>query len=96
MNRYIFTCLWRPPKDHWSIYGAQWRTVVVVLDSTDRPEHAACDACLYLIAVRRGQAKTVSVSGSDLGHEQPVTYVHFNWNWYSGVVTWGGRVVEVL
>ncbi|MCC6401955.1 MAG: hypothetical protein IT227_14425 [Flavobacteriales bacterium] len=96
MNRYTFTCLWRPPKDHWSIYGAQWRPVTVVLESMDRPEHAACDACLYLIAVRRGQAKAVSVSGSALGHELPVTHVHFNWSWYSGVVTWGGRVVEVL
>jgi hypothetical protein len=95
MNRYTFTCLWRPPKDHWSIYGAQWRPMTVVLESMDRPEHAACDACLHLIAVRRGQAKAVSVRVGDLAHEKPITRIHFNWSWYSGVVTWGGCVVEV-
>ena len=95
MNRYTFTCLWRPPKDQWPVYGAQWRTVVVVLDSTDRPEHAACDACLHLIAVRRGQAKAVSVLGGEAGQEQPLSHIHFNWSWYNGVVTWGGSVIEV-
>lgn len=54
---------------------------------------AAFDAWLYLIAVRRGQAKTVSVSGGKAAEEQPLLHIHFNWNWYAGVVTWGGRVV---
>lgn len=94
MNRYTFTCLWRPPKDHWPVHGPKWRTVTVVMDSTYRPEHAACDACLYLIAVRRGQAKAVSVSLGEAGQEQPLWHIHFNWNWYNGVVTWGGGVVE--
>lgn len=95
MNRYTFSCLWRPPKDHWPVHGAQWRSVTVVLDSTDRPEHAACDACLHLIAVRRGQAKAVSVFVGEAGQEQPLSHIHFNWSWYSGVVTWGGWMVEV-
>jgi hypothetical protein len=95
MNRYTFNCLWRPPKDHWPMYGAKWRTVTVVLDSSGLPEQAAADACLYLIAVRRGQAKAVSVSGGVTGQQQALSHIHFNWNWYSGVVTWGGRVVEV-
>jgi hypothetical protein len=95
MNRYTFTCLWRPPKDHWPAFGAKWRTVTVVLDSMDRPEHAAYDACLYLIAVRRGQAKAVSVSGGKAGQGLALSHIHFNWSWHSGVVTWGGRVVEV-
>lgn len=95
MNRYTFTCLWRPPKDHWPMHGAKWRTVVVTMDSRDRPEHAAADACLYLIAVRRGQAKAVSVAGGEAGQKQALSHIHFNWNCYSGVVTWGGLVVEV-
>ena len=95
MNRYTFTCLWRPPKDHWPVHGAKWREVTVVLDSTDSPELAASDACLHLIAVRRGQAKAVSVLGEKTGKEQPLTYIHFNWSWYCGVVTWGGWVVAV-
>lgn len=75
--------------------GAKWRTVVVTMDSTDRPEHAAADACLYLIAVRRGQAKAVAVSGGVAGKLQALSHIHFNWNWYSGVVTWGGQVIDV-
>lgn len=96
MNRYTFSCLWRPPKDQWPVHGAQWRPVFVLLDSTDRPEHAACDACLYLIAVRRGQAKAVSVSGGKARKKQLLSPIHFNWSWYGGVVTWGGWVLEVL
>ena len=65
------------------------------MESTDKPEQAACDACLHLIGVRRGQAKAVSVSGGKAGKEQPLSPIHFKWNWYSGVVTWGGWVVEV-
>jgi len=68
----------------------------VDIDSVDIPEQAACDACLYLIAVRRGQAKAVSVFGGHSGHGQPLSHIHFNWNSYSGVVPWGGWVVEVL
>ncbi len=96
MNRYTFSCLWRPPKDQWPVHGAQWRGVTVVMDSRDSPELAACDACLHLIAVRRGQAKAVSVSGGKAGQEQSFSHIHFNWRWYGGVVTWGGWVVEVL
>lgn len=81
--------------DHWPTHGPKWRTVVVTMDSMDRPEHAAADACLYLIAVRRGQAKAVSVSGEEAGQHQALSHIHFNWNRYSGVVTWGGWVVEV-
>lgn len=95
MNRYTFSCLWRPPKDHWAVHGAQWRVITMVMDSTDSPELAACDACLYLIAVRRGQAKAVSVSGGKAGSAQPLAHIQFNWSCYSGVVTWGGWVVEV-
>jgi hypothetical protein len=95
MNRYTFTCLWRPTKDQWPGHGAQWRGVTVVMDSTDSPELAACDACLHLIAVRRGQAKAVSVTGGQAGQGVPLSHIHFNWNWYSGVVTWAGSVVEV-
>lgn len=95
MNRYTFTCLWRPPKDQWPTLGPVWRTVTVVLDSFDHPENAACDVCLYLIAVRRGQAKAVAVSGGEAGQQQALSHIHFNWNWYNGVVTWGGWVVEV-
>lgn len=94
MNRYTFTCLWRPPKDHWLVHGARWRPVTVVLDSTDHPEHAACDACLYLIAVRRGQAKAVSVAVGAAGQGIQLSHIHLNWNSYSGVVNWGGRGVE--
>lgn len=94
MNRYTFTCLWRPPKDHWPIHGAHWRTVSVVLESADRPEHAACDACLYLIAMRRGPAQAVSVSSGVAGKQQALFHIHFYWRWYSCVVTWGGWVVE--
>lgn len=93
MNRYTFSCMWRPPKDQWPVHGAQWREVTVVMDSTDSPELAACDACLHLIAVRRGQTKAVSVTGGKAA--QPLSHIHFNWSWYSGVVTWGGWVVEV-
>lgn len=95
MNRYTFTCLWRPPKDHWPVHGAKWRTVTVVMDSTDRPESAALDACLHLIAVRRGQAKAVAVFDGLMERERQLAHIHFNWSWYSGVVTWGGLVVEV-
>ncbi|HNR56703.1 MAG TPA: hypothetical protein PKJ19_16165 [Flavobacteriales bacterium] len=96
MNRYTITCLWRPPKDLWPNHGAQWRLVTVVLESADRPEHAACDACLYLIAMRRGQAKAVSVLSSANRKELMLFHIHFNWIWYSGVVTWGARIVEVI
>lgn len=93
--RYTVRCRWRPPKDHWPSLGPNWREVTVVLDCTGSPEHAACDACLHLIAVRRGQAKAVAVSGGKAETEQPLSHIHFNWSWYSGVVTWGGWVVEV-
>jgi hypothetical protein len=45
--------------------------------------------------LRRGQAKAVSVSGEVAGKQQALSHIHFNWNWYGGVVTWGGWVVEV-
>lgn len=96
ITRYTVVCRYRPPKDHWPVDGPQWRTITVVMDSTSNAEGAACDACLYLIAVRRGQAKAVSVSGGEAGQGKPLSHIHFNWNWYSGVVTWGGWVVEVL
>lgn len=95
MNPYTFCCLWRPPKDQWPMHGARWRVVTVVMDSSDRPELAACDACLHLIAVRRGQAKAVSVSGGKAGKKQLLSPIRFNWSWYGGVVTWGGWIVEV-
>lgn len=75
------------------MHGAQWRGVNVILDSMDSPELAACDACLHLIAVRRGQAKAVSVTGGRAGQEQSLSHILFNWSWCSGVVTWGGWVV---
>lgn len=96
MSHYTFTCLWRPPKDHWPLHGAKWRSIIVVVDSTDRPELAACDACLYLIAVRRGQAKAISVAGGPAGPGRALSSIHFNWSWYCGVVTWGGNVVDVF
>lgn len=95
MNRYTFTCLWRPAKDQWPVHGAQWRLVSVDMYSNDSPEQAACDACLQLIAIRRGQAKAVSVFGGEAGQEQPLSHIHFNWSWCGGVVPWGGCVVEV-
>lgn len=95
ITRYTVVCQYRPPKDHWPVHGPQWRTITVVMDSTSNAEGAACDACLYLIAVRRGQAKAVSVSGGEAGQEQPLSHIHFNWNWYNGVVTWGGVMVDV-
>lgn len=70
--------------------------IVVTMDSMDRPEHAAADACLYLIAMRRGQAKAVAVSGDEVGQRILLSHVHFNWSWFSGVVTWGGWVVEIV
>ena len=78
------------------MYGAKWRTVVLTMNSMDRPEDAACDACLSLIAVRRGQAKAIAVCGGDAGRHQPLSKIHFNWHFYDGVVTWGGWIVEVL
>ncbi len=77
------------------MHGAKWRTVLVTMDSMDRPEHAACDACLYLIAVQRGQAKALSVRGGEAGQGLTLSRIHFNWSWYSSIVTWGGRVTEV-
>lgn len=95
MNRYTFTSLWRPSKDQWLVYGPKWRTVTVFMDSMDRPEHAACDACLYLIAIRRGRARAVSVFGREARQGYQLSHIHFDWSRYSGVVSWGGWAVEV-
>lgn len=95
ITRYTVVCSYRPPKDHWHLDGPKWRTITVVMDSTSNAEGAACDACLYLIAVRRGQAQAVSISAGKAGQGQPLSHIHYNWSWYSGVVTWGGWVVEV-
>lgn len=95
ITRYTVVCHYRPPKDHWPVDGPHWRTVTVVMDHTGNAEGAACDACLYLIATRRGQAKAISVSGGDAGVVRTLAGIYFNWNWYSGVVTWGGWVVGV-
>lgn len=78
ITRYTVVCHYRPPKDHWLVDGPQWRTITVVMDSTSNAEGAACDACLYLIALRRGQAKAVSVSGGEAGQGKPLSHVHFN------------------
>jgi hypothetical protein len=93
IRRYTVECRWRPPKDHWPLTGAHWRTVVVELDSMDRPEGAACDACLFLIGTRRGQATAVSVQAKDDSAATTVYNITFNWSWYDGTVTWGGHVV---
>ena len=75
--------------------GASWRTVIVELNSMDKPEGAACDACLFLIGTRRGQATAVSVRADGDIVETPVHHITFNWNWYHGTVTWGGEILAI-
>ena len=94
-KRYTVECRWRPPKDHWPLTGPHWRTVVVELDSMDRPEGAACDACLFLIGTHRGQATAVTVHAEGDRAPSTVHNITFNWNWYNGTVTWGGWIVVV-
>jgi len=93
LRRYTLECRWRPPKDHWPLTGAHWRSVIVEINSMARPEGAACDACLFLIGTRRGQATAISVQAKDDSAATTVYNITFNWSWYDGTVTWGGHVV---
>ena len=93
VHRYTVRCRWRPPKDHWPILGPKWRVVTVLLDHTEPPQHAAPDACLYLIATRRGQAEPIDVCAE--GHEPiPLPSTTFDARLYAGGVTWGGWIVR--
>lgn len=96
LNRITVECLWRPPKDHWPTLGARWRSVTVIMESADRSEGAACDACLFLIATRRGQAKAVTCTIGPNGNLELLSHIAFNWSDYDGTVTWGGHVADVV
>jgi hypothetical protein len=79
--------------EHWKEMGARWRVVhVSILD--DAAQSAADNACLCLIAMRRGRARVVEV----VGPNDVVLVVNrsgFAWSWFDGAVTWGGDVLEV-
>jgi hypothetical protein len=92
LRRYEVRCLWRPPKDHWRRLGSAWREVVVTLMDDGAPHGAAIEACLYLIATRRGQAKADLVVEPELVQHHTNTGT-FNWSHYDGVVTWGADIV---